>query len=365
MKIAFTLCSNNYLAQAKTLGDSLLKYNADYKYFIILVDEFSIEIDYGFFDSFEIIPASQLELEHLPSFIERYNIIELNTVIKPFAFQFLFDKYSPQHIHYFDPDILICNSIAEIDSNFKENSILLTPHITRPKNFDDFTNEITFLQFGIYNLGYCGFKNDQTSKKWLKWWADRVKDNCYIKTEEGLFVDQKWMNYATLFFEKLKVLKHPGCNVAYWNLNEREISSNRNKGFLVNESFNLLFFHFSKFDFRNKLLTKTISSFNTSGNDALLALVEMYLELNMNNEYQKLSQVKCHYVKQKERELITKEEKMIKDIVKGIKKSKIKYLKFIILKFFPIFLINLADKINSNKNIIKFYKKIKLKEYTT
>jgi len=37
-KIIFTLCSNNYLAQARTLGDSVLKYS-DSKFVIGLVDQ--------------------------------------------------------------------------------------------------------------------------------------------------------------------------------------------------------------------------------------------------------------------------------------------------------------------------------------
>ena len=39
MKIIFTICSNNYLAQAKALGDSVLQTNPDYTFFIGLVDE--------------------------------------------------------------------------------------------------------------------------------------------------------------------------------------------------------------------------------------------------------------------------------------------------------------------------------------
>ena len=38
MTIAFTICSINYLAQARTLGDSLKATNPDVRFFIGLVD---------------------------------------------------------------------------------------------------------------------------------------------------------------------------------------------------------------------------------------------------------------------------------------------------------------------------------------
>ncbi len=41
-KIALTICSINYLAQAKSLGDSLLKHNPEYTYLIGLVDRLDV-----------------------------------------------------------------------------------------------------------------------------------------------------------------------------------------------------------------------------------------------------------------------------------------------------------------------------------
>src|ERR1017187_7472506 len=40
-----------------------------------------------------------------------------------------------------------------------------------------------------------------------------------------MFVDQKWINLAPCFFENVKILKQPGCNMAFWNLHERHLSS--------------------------------------------------------------------------------------------------------------------------------------------
>src|SRR3989337_3690092 len=88
----FTICSNNYLAQAKTLGDSLLKHNPGYKYEIFLVDKLAAEIDYSFFDPYGIVPIEQVQIEGFDEMFERYNITELNTAVKPFIFNYLFSN---------------------------------------------------------------------------------------------------------------------------------------------------------------------------------------------------------------------------------------------------------------------------------
>jgi len=61
-RIAFTLCSNNYLAQAKTLGNSLLKNNPDYLFFIGLVDKFNPEIDYTIFKPYQVIEIESIKI---------------------------------------------------------------------------------------------------------------------------------------------------------------------------------------------------------------------------------------------------------------------------------------------------------------
>ena len=82
LNIIFTLCSNNYLAQAKTLGDSLLKYNPGYKFIIGLVDELSKEVDYNFFKPYTIIPAAQIGIPDFDSLWKKYSIVEFNTCAK-------------------------------------------------------------------------------------------------------------------------------------------------------------------------------------------------------------------------------------------------------------------------------------------
>src|SRR5688572_17836365 len=89
MTIAFTVCSNNFLAQAKTLSDSLLHHNPGIKLFIFLADELHASVDYGFFTPAEIIVVNEKIVPEFKELVEKYSIIELNSDLKPFLFEYL------------------------------------------------------------------------------------------------------------------------------------------------------------------------------------------------------------------------------------------------------------------------------------
>ena len=55
----------------------------------------------------------------------------------------------------------------------------------------------------------------------LRWWEERLRRDCRISPEEGLFVDQRWVDFVPSYFEHT-VVTDEGYNVAYWNLFERE-----------------------------------------------------------------------------------------------------------------------------------------------
>ncbi|MDQ8015272.1 MAG: glycosyltransferase, partial [Flavobacterium nitrogenifigens] len=197
MKIAFTICSNNYLAQAKILEYSLLEKNSDYKFIIGLCDEFSEDIDYSFLENIEIIPASQFGIYCFDEIIKKYDIVELNTSIKASFFKYLISKYENlETIIYFDPDIQIFNKLSLLEKYLKEYDILLTPHILNPIGVDDFSPaESSFLNYGIYNLGFLALNpKSQNARDLLDWWEDKTLKIGFSQVSNGLFVDQLWIN---------------------------------------------------------------------------------------------------------------------------------------------------------------------------
>ena len=73
-------------------------------------------------------------------------------------------------------------------------------------------------------------------------------DRCVVRVEEGLFVDQKWIDLVPGFYPDVGIIHHPGYNVAYWNLHCRHVDMDRmvegDDDIRVNGE-PLAFFHFS------------------------------------------------------------------------------------------------------------------------
>lgn len=248
MRAAFTICTNNYLAQVKVLAESIKNYAPEYRFYLFLADEFDNGIDYKGL-GFEVILAKSLPIDFF-SLVKKYNIIELNTCIKASCFKYLFKETKADIIHYFDPDIALFNDIQHLDNHFNTSSILITPHILTPITWQEGSpNENLFLNHGIYNLGYLGLKKSKDTFELLDWWENRTLNWGYYRTRQGLFVDQLWINYVPIFFpDSSKVLTDPEFNMGPWNLHERSLSYTEGK-FMVNNKYPLTFYHFSSYKF--------------------------------------------------------------------------------------------------------------------
>lgn len=284
---AITICSKNYIAQARVLCKSFHSHNAGGRFYLLLVDKKSryIHNDKEPFD--DIYELNQLQ-EYIPEFIRfvfKYSLLELSTAVKPFFINYLLDNSISEKVAYFDPDILITNELSQISRELETYNILLTPHITSPFPVDGHKpSEVDILRSGIYNLGFIGLRNCKETKKMLEWWSSRLESGCLMEVDEGYHVDQKWIDLVPEYFSGVRILNAPGYNVAYWNLHERSISTNDNE-ILCNGS-PLYFFHFSGYDpDRPNKISKHQTRFTVRDIGQSVILFKQYSKLLVNNGY--------------------------------------------------------------------------------
>jgi len=291
--IYFTLCSNNYLSSALALGDSIRRFLPDLKFIIGLVDQRDSQIDYLAFADFEVIPCFDLVYPEFEDMLSRYNIIEFNTAVKPFFFDYLFAKHpEAERIYYIDPDIIFYQSPVVLDQEWGDAEILLTPNLinttTKPS-----TGELASLRHGMYNLGFIGLKRGTESFRLIQWWKERLRTHCKIDKCRGIFVDQKWIDLAPLFFDKIKSVKHPGWNMAWWNFSERTLFFGNDIYYVNQPEDPLVFFHFSGFKPGERLITERLKSEEFSVDDPTLrALFDDYERRLFKSDYEVLSKIK-------------------------------------------------------------------------
>ncbi|MCP4659884.1 MAG: glycosyltransferase family 4 protein [bacterium] len=240
---ACTIVSKNYIPFARVLASSFLEHHPEGRFFVLLVDRNDGHLRPED-ERFTLVEAEELaNVPDLPSFLFKYTLLECNTAIKPFLLEHLLERYELPNLVYFDPDILITHSLEELASLVERTSIVVTPHLTDPIEDDAHPDELAVLRSGAYNLGFIALRRTPVTERFLSWWQDRLYDRCLVRVEEGLFVDQKWMDLAPGMFGDVHILTHPGYNVAYWNLHGREVTLG--DGGPRSNGQPLVFFHFS------------------------------------------------------------------------------------------------------------------------
>jgi hypothetical protein len=192
---------------------------------------------------------------------------------------------------------LVFNSLEYIEAELDNYSILITPHITQPFPVDDQRPmEKDILKTGMFNAGFYAVRNDGIANNFLNWWKERMIDQCYEKPKEGLNVDQKWLNFLPFYFEKVKILKHAGCNLAYWNFHERVIEKRNGKFIANNEP--LLFLHYSGYSLEYpNLISRHQTRFVREKNQVLNELFDLYRQRLIENRHEELQKIACHYKK--------------------------------------------------------------------
>lgn len=239
-----TIIAKNYIAAARTLCQSFSQFHPDLRCYVLIVDDYNGYVDPAN-EKFEILSLADLRLPNLPSLCFKYNVVELCTAVKAHLLEYLLQDEGVEQLFYLDPDVLVTSSLNEIFDRLKIYDVLLTPHVDEIYPDDGLSpDDGTILRYGIYNLGFIGVTPGASAM--LKWWQVKLLEMCVDDPLRGYFVDQKFMNLAPLYFEKVGIEESPGCNVAFWNLHSRRLS--REGGAWFCNGTPLFFYHFSNFD---------------------------------------------------------------------------------------------------------------------
>lgn len=247
MDAIFTIVTKNYLPFARTLGDSIRSVDPNLAFYVLLADETEGLVDLKK-EKYPVIEAKEIGIPSFRDMAFKYDLVEFCTAIKPFVFEYFFDKHSYDKIIYFDPDIYIYSELNVIFNLLDDHFVILTPHLTQLEGTDSGTKpDDDYLRCGVFNLGFVAMKNSPKGRALLAWWRTKTQKKGYADFADGLYVDQKWVDFFPCFDDDgIGIARHPGLNVAHWNMHERLITR-ANDDYLVNNQ-NLVFFHFSGFD---------------------------------------------------------------------------------------------------------------------
>lgn len=301
--IVFTSITLNYLPKAKILAKSVKKFHPDWQFHLLISDKvppekqtiYDYELSQNYFDV--VFWAEDLPLPDIKGWLFKHAVVELCTAVKGIYLRKLADD-GYLRIMYIDPDIAVFNPLSPLEKILDSKGIILAPHLLdytdNPQSIMD--NEILgTLRHGTFNLGFLSVNTEQKDgRRFVDWWADRLRDYCYADYDRGLFTDQKWCDLAPSFFEGLQVLYDPGYDVASWNLDCREITFDDSGQLMVNKNYPLRFYHFTGYDSGAGM---NVMSHLTAGGANQLAkeLWEWYINQLQENGHETLGKQPCYY----------------------------------------------------------------------
>lgn len=240
----FTVVTKSYLSYAYVLMSRISTLHPDSKRRIFVIDiEFGKDLDS--IEVADFVGANEFFTEGLDQFLHfKYNAFELSNAARPHAHRFFRDHTNCDQWIYLDADIFPVNSLEQLMDLEDQSQIFISPHRTKPSN--DILKpqgESRLLQNGAYNSGFLALKRGDESNRFIEWFVHCCNIKCYDR-HEYCFVDQLWLNLVPTLFESVHIVKNPGVNIGYWNIDERPLKYN-SEGVLTVDNLPVMFLHFS------------------------------------------------------------------------------------------------------------------------
>ncbi|HEY8003148.1 MAG TPA: hypothetical protein VIE16_02915 [Phenylobacterium sp.] len=248
----------SYLNRARVLFQTLRRFQPEWELVALITDRppqgFAFDPAREPFD--RVVWAEELGIPDFRSWLFKHDVVEVCTAVKgPFLHQAC--ASGADAVIYLDPDTALFASLAPIEAWLEDHDILLTPHLVDPNETAEAIrdNDLSASRTGIFNLGFVAVRTSGEGARFARWWNDRLLDWCYDDMPAGLFVDQRWCDHVPALFDRVKVVRDPGYNVASWNLSTRTVAVQKDGQVTVNGQ-PLRFWHFTKLGPMGDAMTK-------------------------------------------------------------------------------------------------------------
>ena len=257
----------SYLNRARVLFQTLRRFHPDWELVALITDQpparFQFDPQSEPFD--RVVWAEDLGIPDFQSWLFKHDVVEVCTAVKgPFIHQAC--NSGAEAVIYLDPDTALFGSLSPLEAWLEAHDILLTPHLIDPNQTAEAIadNDLSASRTGIFNLGFVAIRTSGEGARFAKWWNDRLLDWCYDDMPAGLFVDQRWCDHVPALFDKVKVVRDPGYNVASWNLSTRTLAVHKDGQVTVNGQ-PLRFWHFTKLGPMGDAMTRKYGGANFPG----------------------------------------------------------------------------------------------------
>jgi len=138
---------------------------------------------------------------------------------------------------YLDSDLFFYSSPQPLFSELTDASIGIIEHRSgRSRAIED--------KYGRFNVGWLSFRNDHIGRACLERWRKLCLHWCFDRVESGRFADQKYLDDWPALYDRVRILDHPGANLAPWNVSQHRLECMADE--ILVDGLPLIFYHFQR-----------------------------------------------------------------------------------------------------------------------
>lgn len=215
-----TVTTSHYLAHTRLLVESFLEHHPGADFSVLMIED--SPRPHAGEERFQALTPADIGIDEqeLARRTTMYSTQGLAASIKPHLLSALLERGNDT-VLFLDADGCVYSDLSIIAELARSHSLVLSPHGLDPYPLWKVGSpEQIFLRAGVMNAGLLCVASG--SERFLDWWGQRTARRCVFDEDRGLFMEQGWLTIAPTFFEH-HILSDRGCNVAGWNLHNRDV----------------------------------------------------------------------------------------------------------------------------------------------
>jgi hypothetical protein len=234
------LFDRQHMAEGLVCLDSILTHGPESKVFVLCLEP---TVQQTLANKERVVSIRLMDLENkYPAIVATKSTrpwAPYTQSLKPFLPEYIFDVYGVKIITYVDSDMLFWGDCGEIDKEMEGHSFMVASRELEPPP-----------PSGYFNGGFFSCRNNRDCHIFLKWWQERCVEWClWMAGPAGQFGEEGYLNIFKTDPQKftgIHVSRHPGFNLAPWNVRKHKIERNL-EGFMVDGRFPLVCYHYQAF----------------------------------------------------------------------------------------------------------------------
>jgi hypothetical protein len=248
-----TYFDKNYLSRFLVLKDSIDKFNNQYNFIILALDDFVIDFfGKNKIKNIQLINLKDLEQEYKDLIVAKNNrnLIEYYFTLSPFLPRYIFKKTKCKSIAYVDSDFFFFKDPAKLFRQNSNSSITLI-------------NQKSESKYGVFNVGliFYNFNFSETIET-INTWSEQCLNSCsdIPDIKNNTYADQKYLDEWIIKLKNIKILYSEYSVLSPWDSNS-----------LIEYNVDNVFaYHFHSFEIHNNYFNSGFSNYNKKASKIIL-----------------------------------------------------------------------------------------------